>query len=148
MSEKIGRTMIFHAADTAMQGKKDGNRRCGSTAKTQRRFPCNDMMKRHPKFVRANFEGIHFAGTMRNMLKQTKAPEPSGKSGWKNRTCPASPYPAYSVHIPTKSEQKERRSLFTFSHFWQRSPCIGGLRMVPGLFCPDYTIPHFFSMSS
>ena len=42
----------------------------------------------------------------------------------------------------------ERRSLFTFSHFGQRSPCVGGLRMVPGLYVSEYTIPHFFRMSS
>lgn len=65
-----------------------------------------------------------------------------------NRTCPASPYPAYSVHFPAVPERTERRSLFTFSHFGQRLPCVGSLRMIPGLFCPEYTIPHIFSMSS
>ena len=145
MSEKIGRTMIFSAADTAMHGKKDGNRRCGSTAKTLRRFPCNDMMKRHSKFVRANSEWIHFTGTIRNALKQTKAPEPSGKSGWKNRTCLASPYPAYSVHIP---EQKERRSLFTFSHFGNGGPAPIRRGMVPGLLCHAITIPRFLEIAS
>ena len=38
----------------------------------------------------------------------------------------------------------ERRTLFTFSHFGQRSPCVGGLRMVPGLFCRCiYYTTHF-----
>jgi len=45
-------------------------------------------------------------------------------------------------------DRTERRTLFTFSHFGQRSPCVGGPRMVPGLYVSEYTIPHFFGMSS
>ena len=45
-------------------------------------------------------------------------------------------------------DRTEHRSLFTFSHFGQRSPCVGGPRMVPGLYVSEYTIPHILRMSS